>query len=152
VHGNGHAAVQHLLAHEITYVSAAGFLCRETRPKMCLVLKLGSKGEAHVADMDAIASQLSSCSMLEGLVSHAVSLHRPLAAAVTVLTCSCEQPGGFTNAIEAHLSCLFLQADFVSRGMWEGAITKGFTKQELAVLKAPLVYAEIMSFIKVRGP
>lgn len=37
----------------------------------------------------------------------------------------------------------------MSRGMWEGAITKGFTKQELAVLKAPLVYAEIMSFIKV---
>lgn len=72
VHGNGHAAVQHLLAHEITYVSAAGFLCRETRPRMCLVLKLGSKGEAHVADMDAIASQLSSCSMLEGLVSYAV--------------------------------------------------------------------------------
>ena len=43
-----------------------------------------------------------------------------------------------------------VQADFVSRGMWEGAIAKGFSKQELNILRAPLVYAEIMSFIKVR--
>jgi len=42
-----------------------------------------------------------------------------------------------------------LQADFVSKGMWDGAITKGMSKQEVALLRAPLVYAEIMSFIKV---
>jgi hypothetical protein len=28
VHGNDHAAVQHLLAHEITYVSASGMLAQ----------------------------------------------------------------------------------------------------------------------------
>ena len=51
---------------------------------------------------------------------------------------------------EHHCRCVLPQADFVSRGMWEGAITKGMTRQEQGVLKAPLVYAEIMSFIKVR--
>lgn len=38
----------------------------------------------------------------------------------------------------------------MSRSMWDGRVTRGMTRQELAVLKAPLVYAEIMSFIKVR--
>lgn len=50
-----------------------------------------------------------------------------------------------------HAVCCPLQAEFVQRCMWEGAITRGFTKQELGVLKAPLVYAEIMSYIKVGG-
>jgi hypothetical protein len=41
------------------------------------------------------------------------------------------------------------QVDFVSKRMWDGAIVKGMSRQERDILKAPLVYAEIMSFIKV---
>jgi hypothetical protein len=62
-------------------------------------------------------------------------------------------PAAAAAAAPAHrcwCGCLLLQADFVSRSMWDGRVTKGMTRQELAVLKAPLVYAEIMSFIKVR--
>jgi hypothetical protein len=35
--------------------------------------------------------------------------------------------------------------------MWDGAVVKGMSRQERDILKAPLVYAEIMSFIKVGG-
>lgn len=40
------------------------------------------------------------------------------------------------------------QADFVSRRMWD-KITKGLSRKEVAQLRAPLVFAEIMSYIKV---
>jgi hypothetical protein len=39
-------------------------------------------------------------------------------------------------------------AEFVSVGMWS-KMTKGLKKEEKACLKAPLVYAELMSYIKV---
>lgn len=41
-------------------------------------------------------------------------------------------------------------AEFVSPVMW-GRMTKGLRKEEKACLKAPLVFAELMSYIKVGG-
>lgn len=40
-----------------------------------------------------------------------------------------------------------VSADFVCAGMWS-AMTKGLTKEQKACLKAPLVYQEVMSYIK----
>jgi hypothetical protein len=55
---------------------------------------------------------------------------------------------GTVPACNAAHHTTMRQADFVSRRMWD-KITKGLSRKEVAQLRAPLVFAEIMSYIKV---
>lgn len=64
----------------------------------------------------------------------------------------CHSPGYDNSQCRSYqlsLRCFTFvpPADFVSPGMWS-AMTKGLSKEEKARLKAPLVYQEVMSYIK----
>lgn len=129
------AAVKHLLAQEVTYVSAAWLAA-------ALPVRRGHRAVVGGQQATALPSVWSACDCAVAAMQWFcwwlgpdLSLRLGLQSSA-LCGCCC--------------SCLLLQADFVSRSMWDGRVTRGMTRQELAVLKAPLVYAEIMSFIKVR--
>lgn len=143
--GNGEAAaVKHRLAEEVTYVSTAA----AAAALWCLTCIYSSHAFSHegIIGHFAVAAALMAVSVRRFLTVQAGGI-RWFVLPVSLQHAACDLK--WYGASDCGVSAAVSQVDFVSKRMWDGVIVKGMSRQERDILKAPLVYAEIMSFIKV---